>query len=75
MFGFEPLFSDVIIRVVSRSLSLTHTDPHLPWLSARDWGIVTGSILVTTALEAYTWQIDNLILAAFQYAILVTFLT
>lgn len=64
----------VLLIVSGHHIPFAHTDSHLPSLSARHWCIITGGIAVTTVLEAYTWQIDNLILAVFQYAILVTFL-
>ena len=50
------------------------TDPHISFLSGRQWAVTAGSITITAALEAYTSQIDNLILGIFQFAILIAFL-
>lgn len=51
-----------------------HTDPHLSFFSAGQWGIIAASLIVTAVLEAYTWQIDNLILGLFQFAFFLSFL-
>lgn len=40
----------------------------------REWGVVSGSVVATAFMEAYTGQIDNLILTIFQLAFFLTFL-
>lgn len=53
---------------------LSPTDQHVPMPSLREWGVVGGSLVATALLEAYTWQIDNLVLALFQLAFFLAFL-
>lgn len=40
----------------------------------REWGVVTGSVVATAIMEAYTGQIDNIIISLFQLAFFLTFL-
>ena len=40
---------------------------------AHHWPVIVGVVSVTSLLEAYTEQNDNLILGLFQFAMLVTF--
>lgn len=56
--------------------SHTHTtlDPHLSFFGISQWGIIAASLTVTALLEAYTWQIDNLIVGLFQFAFFLSFL-
>ena len=51
-----------------------HADPHISFLTGKQWAVTAASVTITAALEAYTWQIDNLILGIFQFAILLAFL-
>ena len=51
-----------------------HADPHISFLTGKQWAVAAGGITITAALEAYTWQIDNLILGIFQLALLLAFL-
>ena len=44
----------------------------MPTLS--EWGVVTGSVVATAIMEAYTGQIDNLVIPLFQLAFFFTFL-
>ena len=46
-------------------------DPDVPPLSTLHWVIVTAAIAATIALEAFTRQIDNLVLGAYLFALLI----
>lgn len=55
-------------------VKLSYADPHIFMPSAREWGVIGGSVVATALLEAYTWQIDNLVLAAFQLLFFLAFI-
>lgn len=42
--------------------------------SAREWAVIGASLVATALLEAYTWQIDNLVLALFQLSFFLAFI-
>ena len=50
------------------------TDADLPPLSQYHWCVLGASIFLGAAMEAYTHQIDNLILGVFQFALCIAFL-
>lgn len=51
-------------------------DPQISFLhvSGIEWLVVTGTIVITAVMEAYTWQIDNLIVGLLQFALFIAFL-
>ena len=53
--------------------TLVPTDPHIAMPTLREWGVIGGSVVATALLEAYTWQIDNLILGLFHLSFMLTF--
>lgn len=55
------------------SLSLS-TDRSIPPLSHYSWLVLGSSILVGSAMEAYTHQIDNLLLGVVQFIVCIAFL-
>jgi len=63
-----------LLNLLSFSICHPFPDPHLGWLSARQWVVLGACVLITTAMEAYTWQIDNLTLPLLQYALVISFL-
>ena len=58
---------------ISLSLSLS-TDRSIPPLSHYSWLVLGSSILVGSAMEAYTHQIDNLLLGVVQFIVCIAFL-
>ena len=50
------------------------SDQDLPSLTQKDWVIVGVAIVSGGAMEAYTHQVDNLVLGAFVFSILIAFL-
>ena len=55
------------------SLSLP-PDPDIPVLTPYQWLILALTVASGAALEAYTKQVDNLILGAYQFTLAITFL-
>ncbi len=49
-------------------------DPDLPVLTQGQWLITSGGILLSAMLEAYTWQIDNLIVSLSLCSVYMAFL-
>ena len=49
-------------------------DPQISFFSSWQWGVITVSLVLTGVLEAYTLQIDNLILSLFHFSLLTVFL-
>ena len=51
-------------------------DPELDFfmITQRQWGVIASCIGAASFLEAYTQQIDNLIIGVFLFAILLGFL-
>ena len=60
--------------IITLSLLYTFVDSGIPQLSHYSWLILGCSIILGAAMEAYTHQIDNLILGAFQFTICIAFL-
>ena len=50
------------------------TDPYISMPTLREWGVVSTSVVATAIMEAYTGQIDNLIIPLFQLAFFLSFL-
>ena len=55
-------------------LHIFRTDPHVSMPTMREWGVVSGTVVATAIMEAYTAQIDNLVIPLFQLAFFLTFL-
>jgi len=75
--GTKKTVEGTLMSVMSQLLGvllIVLIDPHLSFFSAGQWGIIAASLIVTAVLEAYTWQIDNLILGLFQFAFFLSFL-
>lgn len=49
-------------------------DQDIPSLSQREWFIMGAAIIGGGAMEAYTHQVDNLVLGIFVFSILIAFL-
>ena len=49
-------------------------DQNLPSLSQNDWIVVGVAIIGGGIMEAYTHQVDNLVLGVFVFSILIAFL-
>lgn len=49
-------------------------DPDVPVLTQGQWLITSGGILLSAMLEAYTWQIDNLIVSLSLCSVYMAFL-
>ena len=50
------------------------SDLSLGDMTQYQYGIMCGGIVLTTALEAYTHQVDNLLLGVFLFALFIAFL-
>ena len=50
------------------------TDPYISMPTLREWGVVSASVVATAIMEAYTGQVDNLIIPLFQLAFFLSFL-
>ena len=70
-FGKSRNFCSAITGIHFHSLT---TDSHVSMPTLREWGLVTGSVVATAIMEAYTAQIDNIIIPLFQLAFFLTFL-
>ena len=47
-------------------IQIVHTDPHVSMPTMREWGVVSGTVVATAIMEAYTARIDNLVIPLFQ---------
>ncbi|CAI8016208.1 Dolichol kinase, partial [Geodia barretti] len=55
-------------------LAIVMMDPYISMPTLREWGVVSASVVATAIMEAYTGQVDNLIIPLFQLAFFLSFL-
>ena len=67
------IIGKLIHRPLECVINICPTDGHISMPTLREWGVIGGSLVATALLEAYTWQIDNLILGLFQLTFLLAF--
>jgi dolichol kinase len=70
---FEGSFMSVVCQMIV-IVMIVICDNSLPLLSKKVWGVLMGSVISGAIMEAYTHQIDNLILGPFQFAICIALL-
>ncbi|XP_019850694.1 PREDICTED: dolichol kinase-like [Amphimedon queenslandica] len=70
---FEGTFMSVVCQFIVAA-GVVYTSSSVPPLSHYSWTVLGSSILVGSAMEAYTHQIDNLLLGIVQYVVCIAFL-
>ena len=63
-----------VFGVSSHFLYCSSSDQDLPSLSQNNWVAMGVAIVSAAVMEAYTHQVDNLVLGVFLFSILIAFL-